>query len=90
MAYTVCKMAIPSYQLFVSYLMRRNSRSNHATVSCSLTGILMIQPVEASVFLIHITQNSSPTAANSSHIRRSNCAYLIHLTFDFVLGLIGL
>ena len=56
----------------------------------SLTGTLIIQPVELSVPLIHMTQNSIPIAANSSHILRNNCTCRVHLTFVFVLGLMGL
>jgi len=48
----------------------------------------MIHPVVASVPFIQITQNNIPTAPNSSQIRRNSCVSRVHLTFDFVRGLI--
>lgn len=53
------------------------------------TGNRMIQPVVPSAFVIHTTQNSSPTAPNSSQIRRNSCTKRVHLTLDFVRGPIG-
>jgi hypothetical protein len=54
-----------------------------------LTGTLMIQPVESGTLLMHITQNSMPSAPASAHRRKNSCSHLTYLTFNFVLGLIG-
>ena len=54
-----------------------------------LTGTLMIQTVESGTPLMHITQNSIPTAPARAHRRKNSCNHLTYLTFFFVLGLIG-
>lgn len=54
-----------------------------------LTGTLMIHPVESGTLLMHITQNSIPSAPASAHRRKNNCSHRTYLTFNFVLGLIG-
>lgn len=54
-----------------------------------LTGTLMIHPVAPPVPLIQMTQKSKPTAPINSHIRKTSCAILLHLTLSFVRGLIG-